>query len=53
MITDKPAQRFKREHSRERTPQRDVRPKTRTPQPVKEKSPSIRAGSEEGEIEED
>lgn len=47
------SKRFKREHSRERTPQHDVRPKTRTPQPVKEKSPSIRAGSEEGEIEED
>lgn len=48
-------QRLKREVSRERTPQRDTRLKSKTPQPppVKEKSPSIRAGSEEGEIEED
>ncbi|KAB5580662.1 hypothetical protein GE09DRAFT_1168059 [Coniochaeta sp. 2T2.1] len=47
--------RLKREVSRERSPHRDARLKSKTPQPVpaKEKSPSVRAGSEEGEIEED
>ena len=44
---------------REPTPQRDAavaaaaRQGTRTPQAPKDKSPSVRAGSEEGEIEED
>ncbi|KAK1769516.1 U1 snRNP [Phialemonium atrogriseum] len=47
------AKRLKPDYSRERTPQRDARPKARTPQPAKEKSPGVRAGSEEGEIEED
>lgn len=57
MLTN--GQRLKREVSRERTPHRDTRLKSRTPQPPaakekeKEKSPPVRAGSEEGEIEED
>ena len=45
------SKRPKIENTREPTPHRDARQSTRTPQ--KEKSPSIRAGSEEGEIEED
>jgi hypothetical protein len=51
---NKSTQRLKREVSRERSPHRETRLKSKTPQPPpKEKSPSIRAGSEEGEIEED
>jgi pre-mRNA-processing factor 40 len=50
--------RLKRESSRERTLERDVATKSKTPQPAqpqKAESPSrsVRAGSEEGEIEED
>lgn len=48
---DRKAKRAKLDTTREPTPHRDARHNTRTPQ--KEKSPSIRAGSEEGEIEED
>jgi pre-mRNA-processing factor 40 len=45
------SKRVKVENTREHTPHREARQSTRTPQ--KEKSPSVRAGSEEGEIEED
>lgn len=45
------SKRAKLDDTREPTPLRDGRHSTRTP--PKEKSPSVRAGSEEGEIEED
>jgi len=45
------SKRVKVEAASEPTPPREARPDTKTPQ--KEKSPFVRAGSEEGEIEED
>lgn len=55
--TNLPLQRMKIENSpRERTPRRDGRLRTRSPQPApkeKEEAAGVHSGSEEGEIEED